>query len=48
MLNRLLCRCVEKNVMACEINAFGSLNFFFLVILYELVIKFKCVPNKVW
>jgi hypothetical protein len=28
MLNRLVCRCVEKNVMANEIAGFGDLNIF--------------------
>jgi hypothetical protein len=34
VLNRLVCRCTKKNVMANEIAGFGGLNLFiYLVIL---------------
>jgi hypothetical protein len=40
VLNRLVCRCVEKSIMVNEIVGFGSLILFFLVnILSELPIK---------
>ncbi len=41
MLNRLVYRCEEKKVTGNEIDTFGGLNFFSLVILSEL--KIKCV-----
>ncbi len=40
MLNRLVCACVETNVMINEIARFGGLNFFVLVILSELTAKY--------
>ncbi len=40
MLNRLVCRCAEKNVMTNEIVGFGGVNLFFLVILNELTNQF--------
>jgi hypothetical protein len=40
VLNRLVCRCVEKNIIVNEIIGFGSLVLFSLVnILSELPIK---------
>jgi hypothetical protein len=40
VLNRLVCKCVEKSIMVNEIVGFGSLILFFLInILSELPIK---------
>ncbi len=39
VLNRFVCKYEEKNVMANEIVGVGALNFFFLIVLSELVVK---------